>query len=52
MDKAREKHIQEMNRLQNAIKNTKSPYLINDYTKAYNRMQRELKEYDMFKAVI
>lgn len=52
MDKARENHMKEMNRLQNAIKNTNSPYLISDYTKAYKRMERELKEYDMYKAVV
>lgn len=50
MDRMREKHIQEMERLKAAIKKTKSPKLKRDYTKALNEMERELKDYDRFKA--
>lgn len=49
MDKMRERHIAEMNRLREAMKETKSKYLANDYGKAYRKMQRELAEYDRFK---
>ena len=49
MDKMREKHVQEMERLKAAIQKTKSPNLRRDYTKALNRMKRELKDYDRFK---
>ena len=50
MDRMREKHVQEMERLKAAIQKTKSPNLRRDYTKALNGMKRELKEYDRFKA--
>lgn len=50
MDKMRQLHIAEMQRLENAIKTTKSQKLINDYTKALRRMENELKEYDRNKA--
>ena len=46
MDKMREKHLCEMRRLSEAIQKTKSEHLKKDYTKAYGRMCRELKEYD------
>ena len=49
MDRMREKHIQEMERLKAAIEKTKSPKLKRDYTKALNEMKRELKDYDRFK---
>ena len=49
MDKMREKHIAEMERLKNLIANTKSEYLKRDYEKALKRMQKELKEYDKYK---
>lgn len=49
MDKMREKHVQEMERLKAAIKKTKSPNLMRDYTKALKEMERELKDYDRFK---
>lgn len=50
VDKMREKHVQEMERLKAAIEKTKSPKLKRDYTKALNEMKMELKDYDRFKA--
>lgn len=49
MDKMREKHVAEMNRLRTVITQTKSKHLKRDYTKALKRMEQELKEYDMFR---
>lgn len=49
MDKMREKHIAEMERLKEAIARSTSPYLKRDYTKAYKRMERELAEYDRYR---
>ena len=49
MDKMRQKHIDEMNRLRTAIHKTKSEYLKKDYVKALKRMKQELKEYDRYK---
>ena len=49
MDRMREKHVQEMERLKAAIEKTKSPKLKRDYTKALKEMERELKDYDRFK---
>ena len=46
IDLMREKHVCEMQRLSEAIQKTKSEHLKTDYTKAYRRMYRELKEYD------
>lgn len=43
----REAHIAEMNRLADALYRTDSPYLKMDYLKALNRMETELREYDM-----
>lgn len=48
MDEARKAHIDEMNRLADAIYRTESPYLKRDYAKALNRMEKELREYDMY----
>lgn len=48
MDNARNAHIDEMNRLADAIYRTKSPYLKRDYAKALARMEKELKEYDLY----
>lgn len=48
MDNARKAHIDEMNRLADAIYRTESPYLKQDYAKALNRMEKELREYDMY----
>ena len=49
MDKVREKHIAEMERLKNAIDKTDSEHLKRDYEKALKRMSNELKEYDRYK---
>lgn len=46
MNKAREEHIKEMSRLQDAIKKSSSWKLKKDYGKALARMRRELQEYD------
>ena len=48
MDNARKAHIEEMNRIANAMCFTKSPYLKKDYGKALRRMEKELREYDMY----
>jgi len=50
MDNARKAHIDEMNRLADAIYRTESPYLKRDYAKALNRMEKELREHDMYMA--
>ena len=50
MDNARKAHIEEMNRIANAMCFTKSPYLKRDYGKALRRMEKELREYDMYMA--
>lgn len=47
MDNALKAHIDEMNRLADAIYRTESPYLKRDYAKALNRMEKELKEYQL-----
>ena len=47
MDKALQAHIEEMNRLADAIYRTDSPYLKKDYAKALNRMEKELREYQI-----
>ena len=47
MDNALKDHIDEMNRLADAIYRTESPYLKRDYAKALNRMEKELKEYQL-----
>lgn len=49
MDKMREKHVAEMERIKDAIARSNSPYLKKDYTKAYKRMERELAEYDRYR---
>lgn len=49
-DKARERHVKEMRRLQDAISRTTSKYLVRDYVKALKRMIRDLEEYDRYKA--
>lgn len=49
MGDPREEHIAEMNRLVEAICNTESPFLRKDYGKALERMERELKEYELYK---
>lgn len=49
MDKMRQKHVDEISRLKDAIARTDSEYLKNDYGKALRRMEKELKEYDRYK---
>lgn len=49
MDKMRDMHIAEMNRIKDAIVRSKSPYLKADYYKAYKRMEKELAEYDRYR---
>lgn len=49
MDKAREQHIEEMRRLEAAIKKTRSNNLKIQYGKALKRMRHELKVYDALK---
>lgn len=49
MDKAEQKHVEEMERLKTSIAKTKSKCLKRDYTKALRRMENELKEYRRYK---
>ena len=49
-DKARERHVKDMERLQEAIKKTTSKHLVRDYVKALKRMAKDLEEYDRYKA--
>lgn len=49
MDAMREKHVAEINRLQEAHDKSKSEYLRKDYTKAIRRMKKELALYDKYK---
>ena len=49
MDKMREKHVAEIERLKTAMEKTDSEYLKRDYGKALKRMQRELRDYDRYK---
>ena len=42
----RQKFIEEMNRLKQAIAKTTSKYLKKDYTKQLKQMQKDLAEYD------
>lgn len=48
MDKMREKHVAEIERLKTAIDKTNSEYLKRDYSKALVRMRNELLEYDRY----
>lgn len=48
MIEKRTEHVQEMKRLKSAIKKTTSPFLKRDYTKAYIKMQKELRTYDRY----
>lgn len=49
MDKQREKFVDEMKRIEEALKKTKSKYLKKDYSKALRDMKRELRDYDKFR---
>jgi len=42
----REKFVEEMNRIKQAIAKTTSKYLKKDYTKQLKQMQKDLAEYD------
>ena len=50
MDKAEMKHLEEMQRLADAIDKTHSQKLKNDYQKALKRMMIELQEYHRLKS--
>lgn len=52
MDKMREKHVAEMDRLKDAMARTKSNHLRCDYGRALKRMKKELEEYDRYKGGI
>lgn len=52
MDKMREAHVKEMERLSEAMGRTRSKYLLRDYKKAYFRMAEQLREYDKFKSAV
>ena len=43
--------LKEINRKKDAIKNTKSKYLIEDYTKSIEEDEKELKEYCLYKGI-
>lgn len=49
MDKMRQAHVDEINRIKRALEKTTSEYLKRDYTKALRRLTMELREYDSFK---
>lgn len=49
MDKQRELFVNEIKRMEEAIKITKSEKLKTDYSKAITRMKKELKCYDRFR---
>ena len=49
MDEVRNRHVKEMERIEAAMRKTKSKYLKRDYTKALKRMRAELLEYDSWK---
>lgn len=49
MDKMREKHVAEMQRLKDAISRTDSVKLKRDYQKAYQKMEKDLRLYDAYK---
>lgn len=51
MDKMREAFVNEITRLEEAIKKSNSEYLKKDYQKAVNKMYSELKEYDYYKSL-
>lgn len=46
----REKHVEEMERLREALTKTQSNYLKRDYGKKLARMQKELNEYDKWRS--
>lgn len=46
----REQLVQEIERVKNALGKTKSVYLKREYTRHLRRMQKELRDYDRFRA--
>ena len=46
---ARERQVSEIQRLEQAMKTTRSPYLKKDYQKAIKRKKRELAEFDFWR---
>ena len=46
----REELMQEIERVRKALNKTKSPHLKQQYTRHLKRMQRELDDYDRFRA--
>ena len=48
---SREKQIDKINRMTEALKKTKSKHLANDYKKGIARLKRELAEYDRWQAI-
>jgi hypothetical protein len=50
MDKARQEHLEQIQRLELAIVKTKSMKLKSDYAKALVRMCNDLIQYDKYKA--
>lgn len=50
MDKAEERQMAEIERMNQAMIKTSSPYLKRDYGKAIKRMKAELREYRAWKS--
>lgn len=48
--RSREQLVIEIERVRKALNKTKSPHLTQQYTRHLKRMQRELDDYDRFKA--
>lgn len=49
MDKARERHLREMETIRGAMIKTKSPYVRKDLEKGLRRKEKELRLYDKLK---
>lgn len=49
IDKQRAVVVAEIERMEDAIRRTKSKYLMVDYTRAVKRLKKELRDYDRFK---
>lgn len=50
MDRIRDNYVAEIQRLEGAIRETRSGYLRRDYSKAVRRMRKELRDYDRFRS--
>lgn len=48
--RSREQLVTEIERVRKALDKTKSPYLKQQYTRHLKRMQKELNDYDRFRA--